>query len=245
MHRAPLKVPARAVLKGLSMSIWQQILDRLGRIRGAVSDLLERVVAGGPPERSLAFTIAMVALSAKMAKADGVVSLDEVAAFRQVFKVPARELPNVARVFNYAARDTAGYEFYARRVGRMFAERPAVMEDILDGLFRIATADGVLHERELAFLADVAAHFGMSESQFDLIRARHVIDGDRDPFLVLGVSRQAGMAEIRKRYHELVRRYHPDRHIAQGLPHELVAVATERLAVINLAYEQIAAGKAA
>ena len=122
-------------------------------------------------QRQVAFTIGVIALGAKMAKADGVVTRDEVEAFREVFHVPSAEVKNVARVFDQAKQDSRGFEAYARQLGALFHDNPAVLEDLLDGLFHIAKADNVYHPAEDQFLGDVAEIFGFSQAEFARIRA--------------------------------------------------------------------------
>src|SRR5918996_770227 len=142
------------------MSIWARIAEVLGDVGDSVMAFLTRVAGGGrepkAPERSIAFTIGMIALGAKMAKADGIVTTDEIEAFKRVFHVPPEELPNLAKVFNYAKRDVAGYDAYARQIARLFATRPQIFEDVMDGLFHIATADGRFHQHEFDYLERVA-----------------------------------------------------------------------------------------
>jgi DnaJ like chaperone protein len=228
------------------MSIWTRIAETVTAIGESVGAFLQKLAAGRgtPPERSIAFTIGMIALGAKMAKADGVVTEVEIQAFRQVFHVPDSELPAVARVFNLAKQDVAGYETYARQIARLFEARSALLEDVLDGLFHIAKADDALHPGELIYLESVAAVFGFTGLDYQRIRARHqTVNGD--PYLILGLERGVAPGEIKRRYRELVREYHPDRHIAAGVPEEMIEIATERLQKVNEAYEQIMRERAA
>ena len=152
------------------MSIWTRIVEVLSGVGGSVIGFLNQVAktrrAPPDPERSLAFTIGMIALGAKMAKADGVVTGEEISAFKQVFHIPPEELANVARVFNLAKQEVAGYDAYARRVGKLFARRPQVLEDVLDGLFHIAKADGRVHERELHYLEEVSRDIRFRAARF-------------------------------------------------------------------------------
>jgi DnaJ like chaperone protein len=231
------------------MSIWTRIVEVLSGVGGSVIGFLNQVAkarrAPPDPEKSLAFTIGMIALGAKMARADGVVTGEEISAFKQVFHVSPRELANVARVFNLAKQEVAGYDAYARRVGKLFARRPQVLEDVLDGLFHIAKADGRVNERELHYLEAVSQIFGFRPGDFARIGARHVQPARSDPYLILGLDAGASDAEIRKTFRKLVRDNHPDRHIAAGVPPELVAIATEKLAAITTAYAQILRQRAA
>jgi DnaJ like chaperone protein len=229
------------------MSLWTRITEALtalakGEGLSAVFDKLR-----APPERTVAFTIAVIALSAKMAKADGLVTRDEVTAFRQVFQIPPEDARAAARVFNLAREDVAGFETYAARIAAMFrAEgRPcgvdSVLCDLMEGLFHIATADGDYHPAEDAFLHRVAEIFGMEEAQFRRMRARHVPDAAPDPYAVLGVSPDTPLDEIRAAWRAEVRMTHPDRMIARGVPEEAVKLAEKRLIAVNRAWEEIAA----
>jgi DnaJ like chaperone protein len=225
----------------MQMSIWTRISEALALVGDSVSSFLAKLAESRvrAPEKTLGFTIGMIALGAKMAKADGVVTHDEVAAFKQIFHVPQAELAAVARVFNLAKQDVAGYETYARQIAKLFHTKALVLENVLDGLFHIAKADGVLHPAEINFLENVALHFGFGMGDFARIKARHVSAGPDDPYLILGVERGADIVAIKSHYRKLVRDNHPDRQIAAGVPEEMIVLATRRLAHINAAYGRI------
>ncbi len=191
------------------------------------------------PERSIAFTIGVIVLGAKMAKVDGAVTRDEVAAFKEVFKVPPEEMRNVGRIFNQARRDAQGFEPYARQLGRMFRSNPRILEELLDGLFHIARADGQVQETELAYLEKVAEYFGLSQADWERIRAANMGPAEDDPYVILGIPPEADEETLRRSHRELVREHHPDRLIAQGLPEEFVDLANEKLARINRAWAEI------
>ncbi len=227
------------------MSFWRRIADAAESLGlGGPMRALIAAVKGDPDRRRvreehIAFTIGVIALGAKMAKADGVVTTDEVSAFKEVFTVPQGELKNVARVFNLAKRSVVGYDAYARQLAQLLQDKPEVLEDVLDGLFHIAAADGVIHPDELDYLASVAEIFGFKEAAFDRIKARYVEPDRCDPYVILGIDRSADMGEVKRRYRTLVAENHPDRLIARGVPEEFVTIANARLAAINTAYEQI------
>jgi DnaJ like chaperone protein len=190
--------------------------------------------------KQIAFTIAVIALGAKIAKVDGQVSRSEVAAFKEVFQIPAHETANVARVFDLAKRDARGFEPYARQIARMFRKGHPVLEELLDGLFHIARADGQVHDAELAYLAEVARLFGFSAADFARIREANVGTDKGDPYTVLGVTRDMTNEAIKAAWRKLVRDNHPDRLMAQGLPEEFVNLANQKLATINAAYDRVA-----
>ncbi|MGH6948207.1 MAG: TerB family tellurite resistance protein [Kiloniellales bacterium] len=247
------------------MSIWGKILGGaagfalggpLGAILGAVAghavdrmrdglaDAVQPQGAEGdlPPHvdtatKRIAFTIGVIVLGAKMAKADGQVTRDEVAAFKEVFHIPPHEAANVGRLFDRARRDAEGFEPYASQLARLFRHNPAVLEELIDGLFHIARADGAVNEDELKYLESVAVIFGLSPATWQRLRAANVTAPDSNPYAILGVAPSASQAEIKAAYRTLVKENHPDRLMAQGLPQEFVDIANEKLARINAAYD--------
>lgn len=226
------------------MSIW-------GKISGAAAGL----VVGGPvgalvgavaghffldrDDPGVTFTIAVVALAGKMAKADGIATDQEFEIFRRIFAVPPQEEATVRRVFNLARQDIAGFEHYAGQIAQLFRDNPAVLEDVLDTLFEIAKADGVLHPCEAQFLERVADIFGFAPNEYRRIRASHFAPELTDPYVILGLSYAADDEELRQTYRRLVRENHPDSLIARGVPPEFIKLATDKLAAINAAYEKI------
>ena len=217
----------------------------LGGLIGAVAGHAVDRLRGGESQEEpdstheTAFTIAIIALSAKMAKADGQVTRDEIAAFRRLFHVPPEELKNVGRVFDLARKDVRGFEPYAKQVARMFSSNPAVLEELLDALFYIAKADGLIHPAELDYLARVADLFGFDQTTFNRIHASHADAGKIDPYAILGVDPRADDAEVREAWLRLTRDNHPDRLTAQGMPDDFIQIATERMATINSAWDMV------
>jgi DnaJ like chaperone protein len=228
------------------MTVWQKIsgiATAVGDAGGSVLHELAGVLGleqeGGRPEKSIAFTIAVIALSAKMARADGIVSPLEVDAFRQIFRFSPEEAQNVERVFNLAKQDVAGYEAYADQIAALLKDDRKLLQHVLEGLMHVATADGALHPKEDEYLEAVATRFGFSDSEFRFFRARFITDCD-NPYDVLRLSPQATNEEIKAQYRQLVRNNHPDRLMANGVPAEFIDLATRKLAAINAAYETIA-----
>ncbi len=219
--------------------------------RASLEAVLEsiRALFGGDQEtrRRVAFGVAVIALSAKMAKADGIVSQQEITAFRQILEIPPEEMRNVFRLYDIAKEDIAGFEIYAARLRGLCRDEDGdcqLLADVLDGLFHIAKADGLVHERELAFLAEIGRIFGLSDTEFARIKNRHVL-GAENPYAVLGLDPDAPPAETRARYLSLVRENHPDRLAARGVPDEFMFIATERMKAINAAYHSISGKTAA
>lgn len=191
-----------------------------------------------PAHQRTAFTIALVALAAKMAKADGVAVAEELQAFERWFHVPNDQRDAVRRVFDLAKRDVAGYEQYARQINELLAEDAELKRDVFECLFHVASADGVLHTDEEEFLKTVAGIFGFSEQTYRNIRRMFVVDPD-DPYKVLGVPHGISDDDLKQTYRRLAKENHSDRLAAHGVPREFQAVADRKLATINAAYDAI------
>ena len=226
------------------MTIWQTISHAASAAARSdtIAPLLKAIGIEAGPLRvataGVAFTVAIIALSAKMAKSDGLVTCDEVEAFRRVCTFPESEADNVRHVFDLAKQDVAGYEAYAARVGRMLADEPALKCDVLEGLFVIAAADGVLHEREDRYLADVARLMDIPDGTLAWVRSLFVA-ADADPYTTLGLVPSASDAEIKANHRALVLEHHPDRLMGRGVPAEFVTIAERKLAAINDAFDRL------
>jgi len=230
------------------MSIWSDIGEILSSL---ATDAFESVVEGvrtafsgnAETRKRVGFSVAIIALSAKMAKADGVVTEEEVSAFRDIFAVPPDELDKVASLYNLAKQDVAGFDAYAQKVRDLFPgnadDDREILRDVLDALFHIAKADGVIHENELLFLEEISAVFGFDERDFAAVQTRHVSEGKEDPYDVIGAQPDWDFDAIKTQYRKRVSESHPDRMIARGVPAEFIALATERLAHLNAAWETI------
>ena len=225
------------------MNLWTRlqavIEEARRRTLGAVLDALAEQRARRDES---AFSIALIALSAKMARADGVVTDDEIGAFRAFFSFPDSEADKVRMVFNLAQQDVAGFDSYLARVARIFADSPKILEDVLDCLFYVAGADGVEHPGERALLQTAAEIFRVDAAAYRRIRAVHLGLDDDDPWSVLGVEPGVAPERLKAAYRALVREHHPDALMARGVPPALVKIGEARMASINAAYERVLAG---
>lgn len=221
-------------LTGLAQSeSLSAFLVRLGILRGTPDD----------PTDSVTFTIALVALSAKVARSDGAVTRDEVEAFRRIVEVPADQEPSVRRLFDLAKQDTAGFETYARQVGHLLRDSPKLRHDVLESLFFIAASDGAFHELEEVYLRRVAELLQVPPAEYGWVRSLFVEDV-ASPYELLGLTPAASDAELKARHREIVREIHPDRLGGRGLAADFVAAAERRLAAVNAAYDTIMAERA-
>lgn len=240
-----MKLLGRIIAGAHELSFGGPLGALLGRIARCIPRSLARRTGRScapDPRSSVAFTIAVIALGAKMAKADGTVTRDEAAAFREVFQVPRDEEAHLRRVFDIARRSTAGFDSYARQVGRLFRGHRDVLENLLGGLFYIALADGRLCPAEDSYLREVARHLGFTRSEYERISAGFIgtaAERPDDPHVILGVAPDASPAEIRAAYRRLIRAHHPDLMSGRGMPAERVTLASARVARINAARDRL------
>ncbi|MGI9426079.1 MAG: TerB family tellurite resistance protein [Hyphomicrobiaceae bacterium] len=218
-------------------------LTQGGSLRAALDRLMCGLGLGPCPDcpqktNTIAFTVAVVALGAKLAKADGYVSRIEVETFHKVFQTPTAESTNVQRLYDLAQKSVTGFESYAQQISSLLANEPQLKRDVLEGLFHIAAADGILHEEEDRYLRRIADIFAYTGAEYQRIRAMFVFDPD-DAYTVLGVDAAISNDALRQHYRQLVRDNHPDRAVARGVPEEFIEMANRKLAAINAAYDEI------
>ena len=216
------------------MSFWRNIADLAARrLDEAECD----VCPPGLPGEDPAFSTAVTALGAKLAKADGNAQSSEYDAFSSVFRADPASAGNVRRLYQLARQTTRGFESYARRLAKRYRHCPQLLEDVLDGLFYVATADGVMSADELSYLERVSELFGQSPLVFRRIKATHLVAEAGDPYLVLGVPHDAPDADLHRAWKAMLSEAHPDRARARGLPEQFVEVAEAKAAAINAAFD--------
>lgn len=225
------------------MSIWSKLLEGGRRLfePESVSAPSGIDTSCAPDPHDVGFTAAIVGLGAKLAAADGFVSSDEVNTFSRVFRSAPEDSASVRRVFNLARQTVHGYEAYARRIGRKYRDRPCLLESVLDGLFQIALADGVMRTEELEYLKTVSEAFGFEEATFLRIKASYLGADKHDPYHVLGVDHDADFPVIRRAYRRLMSSHHPDLVVKNGAPKEFEIAAQRKAASITSAYARIKA----
>lgn len=219
------------------MNLWERIMTAAARLFGPPP----AIDTDGQPGRiePAGVTAALIALGAKMAKSDGLVTEDEIIAFKTVFQATPENDREIGRFFDLARQTTLGYEKYAQIVAKKFRAQPAALEDVLDGLFHIALADGVVTDDEMEFLVTTGEIFGFSKREFERIKIAHMGRAADDPYLILGVDEDISDDDLKKAYRRMASANHPDRLMARGLPKELIGLANHKMAMVNKAYAEI------
>ncbi len=214
----------------------------IGALLGAAAGHYAEVKFKGPSNsfesKKIAFTVAIIALSAKMAKADGVITRSEITAFRQKVHIPTEDLKRVGQFWDLARQTPDGFQSYAKQSVALFGSRAPILEQLLELLFFIAKADGEISTPEWNYLNIVSSIFGFDELEFQRM-ADIYGSGEGAAHTILGIEADASEGEIKGAWRKLVRENHPDKLISQGLPDEFVQAAADRLRLINAAYHSM------
>jgi DnaJ like chaperone protein len=238
------------------MSIWGKIIGgTAGFALGGPLGAIMGVMAGNIFDRSRKssasfqgipnhqkqhiFALSVIILGAKIAKADGVVTKDEVHAFKEKFKIPSNDMEQVSKIFKEAQKTSYGFEKIAQQVGDLFQDNKVVLEELLNNLFYIAEADGKISDHELSFLKTLSSIFKFEEEVFQRIYQTRLSDKKSDPYKALGVQRTDNDEKIRRAWLKLTKEHHPDNLVAKGMPPEFIEQATNEMSSINVAYDKI------
>ena len=238
------------------MSIWGKIIGgttgfALGGPLGAIIGMM----IGGSFDRSArkfsssnqisqqqkknVFALCIIVLSAKIAKADGQVTKEEIYTFKEKFNIQSEEMSEVSKIFNEAKKSSFGFKNIADQVGNLFSDNKVLLEQLLNNLFYIAEADGVTSINEVEVLRSISQSFHFNETDFQRIFHSRLNNKESDPYKILGVTREDSDNNIRKKWIELSKEHHPDYLIAKGMPKEFIKEANKELSSINLAYDKI------
>ena len=234
------------------MNIWGKVIGGaagfaiggpIGALLGAVAGhaidtkILPSYISSDQNYKSIVFTAGVIALSAKMAKADGKVTKEEILTFRKLVQIPKDNINQVSKLWELAKETTDGYELYAKQIYTLFQNQPEILERILDILFEIAKSDGNIDSTELNYLKNVSNIFNFDEIIFEKLLALH--NPENNSFEILGVQISDSLEDIQKKWKEMVKNNHPDKLVGQGMPIEFIESANQKLAIINSAYEEI------
>ena len=237
------------------MSIWGSLIGGMvGFSLGGPIGLLLGSLIGGKISRARSgstgnfgafaqpqqiFALSLIVLSAKLSKADGQVSKEELIAVRDKLKIPESEIEQVGKIFNKAKQESTGYEPYAQQITQIYKNNQNVLEEVINILFYIAEADGNVSKSELDMIQHIAQIFGLNQSQFNSIQVSRKSSGKLNPYVVLGSNPEEDIQAIRKKYLQLSKENHPDMLISKGVPEEVIEESKKKMRAINSAWDQI------
>ena len=208
-------------------------------IGGKISRAKSRASFGTFAKPQQIFALSLIVLSAKLSKADGQVSKEELIAVKDKLKIPENELDQVGKIFNKAKEESAGYESYAQQIAQIYKEKINVLEEVINILFYIAESDGNISESELKMIEHIAQIFGLTEIQFNSIRESRKSSDKLNPYIVLESNPDDTIEIIRKRYLKLSKEHHPDLLISKGVPQEVIEESKAKMRTINSAWDQV------
>ena len=185
------------------------------------------------------FALSLIILSAKLSKADGRVSKEELIAVKEKLQIPDSEIDQVAKIFNKAKDESTGYEPYAKQISEIFKRNQNVLEEVINILFYIAEADGHVSNEEESMIANIAFIFGLSQNQYESIKESRKSSDKLNPYIVLESQPTDDLKSIRKKYIKLSKEHHPDLLICKGVPIEVINESKNKMRAINAAWDQI------
>ena len=235
------------------MSIWGSLIGgMIGFSLGGPFGMLLGSLLGGKVSRARArggfsaqaqgqriFALSLIVLSAKLSKADGQVSREELIAVKDKLKIPEHEIKQVGKIFNQAKEESAGYEPYAKQIAQFYKGNINVLEEVINILFYIAEADGNVSESELNMIQHIAQIFGLNQSQFNSIKESRKSSDKLNPYIVLESKPEDELRDIRKKYLKLSKEHHPDLLLSKGVPQEVIDESKKKMRAINSAWDQI------
>ena len=235
------------------MSIWGSLIGgMIGFSLGGPFGMLLGSLVGGKISRARSqsglgsfanpqqvFALSLIVLSAKLSKADGQVSREELIAVKDKLKIPENELDQVGKIFNKAKEESTGYEPYANQISQIYQGNLNVLEEVINILFYIAEADGNISKSELNMIENIARIFGLNEKQFNSIKESRKSSEKLNPYIVLESNPDDNIENIRKKYIKLSKEHHPDLLISKGVPEEVIEESKKKMRAINSAWDQI------
>ncbi len=194
---------------------------------------------GGFAQPQQVFALSLIVLSAKLSKADGNVSREELVAVKDKLKIPENEIDQVGKIFNKAKEESTGYEPYAKQIAQIYRGNLSVLEEVINILFYIAEADGDISASELLMIENISKIFGLTEAQFNGIRESRKDSDKLNPYVVLESNPNDDLQSIRKNYLKLSKENHPDLLLSKGVPQEVIDESKKKMRTINSAWDQI------
>ena len=206
---------------------------------GKISKLNSSKIIGNQQNSQEVFALSLIILSAKLSKADGHVSKEELIAVKDKLQIPDSEIDQVAKIFNKAKDESTGYEPYAKQIAEIFRGNLNVLEEVINILFYIAEADGHVSSDEETMIANIAYIFGLSQKQYQSIKESRKTSDKLNPYIVLESQPTDNLKTIRKNYIKLSKEHHPDLLISKGVPVEVINESKNKMRSINAAWDQV------
>ena len=235
------------------MSIWGSLIGgMIGFSLGGPFGMLLGSLLGGKISRSRTnrgfrasaqsqriFALSLIVLSAKLSKADGQVSREELIAVKDKLKIPENEIDEVGKIFNRAKDESTGYEPYAKQIAQFYQGNINILEEVINILFYIAESDGKVSSAELDMIENIAKIFGLTQVQFNSIKESRKGSDKLNPYVVLESKPDDDLQSIRKNYLRLSKENHPDLLLSKGVPQEVIDESKNKMRAINSAWDQI------
>lgn len=205
-------------------------------------------------QRKEVFLETVFILMGKLAKADGIITKDEVDHVELFIKKMGMTAEHREQAIAQFKRGSAADFEIAETLNTFMAacgQTLNLKQMVVVYLIVMAIADGVLDKAEVKLLEQIATRLGYSNAQFQqllemVLNQSHFSAGQArsttaltDAYKALGVVESNTDQEIKRAYRKLMSQYHPDKLMGQGMPVDMITVATEKAKEIQLAYDLI------
>ncbi|HQS59284.1 MAG: molecular chaperone DjlA [Gallionellales bacterium 35-53-114] len=210
-------------------------------------------------QRQSVFLGTVFVLMGKIAKADGHISQNEISHVEQMFEKLGMTVEHRQQSIALFKKGSAP-DFDIRPALKEFmsvcGHTSSLRQMLLVYLIVMALADGRLDHAEEMLLVDIAQQLGYSQDAFRQILAMvinqtHFAGGQAssgsgldDAYKALGVSKDSSEQEVKRAYRKLMSQYHPDKLMGQGVPEDMIAVATAQAQEVQAAYDLIKKSRA-
>lgn len=191
----------------------------------------------------IAFTFYVIAIAAKLARVDSGSSaqstLAEVDSFKEIFSIPESELDKVDEFYNEAVKDKVPATHYAKQLLNLFPNNRLLFEELVYDLLIFADADGPMTVAKVNFLKGIVLALEFNEQFFGRLLRKYLITNNADPFILLDAPRNVSYVDLKKKYRNAIKDWHPDNFSGSNTAPELLQIANEQVNIYTTAYESI------
>lgn len=187
--------------------------------------------------KHISFTFAIITLSARLATADGPLTRESYIVFRDAFPLSGGLCPKLRKLFVLACNDATPLEHTVQQIKYAFPRNRVLFQALVARLFAIAASHPPIGRKQEMLLAKIAHMLEISPASYSALHEQYT---KPKPHHILGTNKKPAKSHLKKRYHQLIQRYHPDRYAGEALSPEVAQLLSLRTAEISAAYRVLA-----
>jgi len=190
------------------------------------------------------FFVAAFSMLAKLVRADGQVSRQEIDSIEKFMlydlKLDPESRQFAMNIFHAATESPGTFQDFAGQYYNQFRTQPQFLDIMIDILLRVSVADGAMNKNEESLIREAVRIFNFSDAKYNVLKSRYIKEVDKS-YAVLGCDPGDSAERIKKQYRKRVSEFHPDKIASKGLPGEFTKFAEDKFRDIQDAYEKIKA----